>query len=92
MTRTNILQLQPSIRPVPAQVTSKYFTFERAAKTLHRMLPCTLVSVPAKITSIGLEVQHLLQSMSTTVSKAKSDVAIPYTTDLTVASPQSYHP
>ena len=50
ITRTNLLQLQPSIRPVSAQVTRKYFTVERAAKTLHRMSPCTPVSVPAKIT------------------------------------------
>ena len=30
--------------------SSSYFTVERAAKTLHRMSPCTLVSVRAKIT------------------------------------------
>ena len=47
--KTNSLQLQPSIRPAPAQVTSKYFTVEKATKTLHQMSPCTLVSVPAKI-------------------------------------------
>ena len=29
MTRNNFLQLQPFIRPVPAQVTSKYFTVEK---------------------------------------------------------------
>ena len=48
--RTNFLQLQPSIRPVQAQVTSRYLTVERATKTLHRMSPCTPVSDPAKIT------------------------------------------
>ena len=50
MTTTNFLQLQPSIRSVPAQVTSVYFIVEMAANTLHRMSPCTPVSVPAKIT------------------------------------------
>ena len=53
MTITNFLQLQPSIRPVPAQVTSKYFTAKRATKTLHPMSPCTPVSVPVKITWTG---------------------------------------
>ena len=43
ITRTHFFLLQFSIRPVPAPV-------ERAAKTLHRMSPCTPVSVPAKIT------------------------------------------
>ena len=33
-----------------ASSSSSYFTVERAAKTLHRMSPCTPVSVPAKIT------------------------------------------
>ena len=32
------------------QSSSSYFTVERAAKTLHRMSPCTPVSIPAKIT------------------------------------------
>ena len=50
MTRTNFLQLQPSIRLVQARATSKYLTLERAAKTLHRMSPCTPLRVPAKIT------------------------------------------
>ena len=49
ITRIHILLLQPSIRPVPAEVTSKYFTVERAAKTLHRMSTYIPVSVPAKI-------------------------------------------
>ena len=33
-----------------ASSSSSYFSVERAAKTLHRMSPCTPVSVPAKIT------------------------------------------
>ena len=37
-----------SIRTVPAQVI--HSAVERAARTLHRMSPCTPVSVPAKIT------------------------------------------
>ena len=45
ITQGHFLLLQPSIRPIPAQV-------ERAAKTLHRMSLCTPVSVPAKITRL----------------------------------------
>ena len=61
MTRTNFLLLEPSIRPVQAQVTIKYLnTVERAAKTLHRMSPCTPVSVPAKITwTLSVKLRHL---------------------------------
>ena len=33
-----------------ASSSSSYFTVEKAAKTLHRMSPCTPVSVPTKIT------------------------------------------
>ena len=48
MTRTNFLQFQPSVSPIPAQVTSKYFTVERAAKTLHRMSLVPLWAFPPK--------------------------------------------
>ena len=37
---------------------------ERAAKTLHRMLPCTPVSVPAKITWTVYEPKNKLSSIS----------------------------
>ena len=59
ITRTNFLQLQPSIRSVPAQVRSTYFTVERANKTLHQISPCTPVSVPAKITWYEASIHRL---------------------------------
>ena len=39
--------------PPRVSSSSRYFTVERAARTLHRMSPCTPVSVPAKITWKG---------------------------------------
>ena len=73
MTRTNFLQLKPSVRLVPAQIASKHFTVERAAKPLHRMSPCTPVSVPAKkitwiLTSIISEKDgHIIITMSNSI-------------------------
>ena len=43
ITRAHFVLLQSSIR-------SSYFTVERATETLHRMSPCTPVSIPAQIT------------------------------------------
>ena len=71
MTRTNFLQLQPCIRPVPAQVICKYFTVERAAKTLHRMSLCTPVSVPAKITWKAVFSLFLLVESSSEISELR---------------------
>ena len=44
MTINNFLQLQPSVRPVKAQVTSEYFIVERAAKIC---IECHLVPLQA---------------------------------------------
>ena len=49
--RTNNNNTLPLVTTLyQASYCSSYFTMERAAKTLHRMSPCTPVSVPAKIT------------------------------------------